>query len=103
MESLYTLVSVSGSEYKTGLLGGISDLELTISNNSLYPLDEVEVLVNYLNVEKKLVKKRTVLITDIAAGNQKSIEVPKTNRGVYVSYTITRINSKALGLAHSGL
>jgi len=102
-KSIYELVSVSGSDYKTGLLGGVSKLQLTITNNSLYPVDQVEVLVNYLNMDKKLVKQQTVVITEVPAGEQKTVEVPKTNRGVYVTYTIKKINSRALGLAQSGL
>jgi len=102
-QNIYQLVSVEGSPYKTGVLGGISNLQLTISNNSLYPIDQVEVLVNYMNIEKKIVKKETVIINDVAAGEQKTMTVPKSKRGVSVSYSITKINSRALGLAHSGL
>ena len=102
-QNIYQLVSVEGSPYKTGVLGGISNLELTISNNSLYPIDQVEVLVNYMNLENKIVKKETVVINDVPAGEQKTIPVPKSKRGVSVTYSITKINSRALGLAHSGL
>ena len=102
-QNIYSLVFVEGSSYKTGVLGGISDLRLTISNNSLYPIDQVEVLINYMNIEKRIVKKETLLINDVAAGEQKTIPVPKSKRGVSVSYTITKINSRALGLAHAGL
>lgn len=102
-QNIYQLVSVEGSKFKTGVLGGISNLQLTVANNSLYPLDQVEVLINYMNVEKRIVKKQTLVITDVAAGEQKTIDVPKSSRGVYVSYSITKINSRALGLAHSGL
>ena len=102
-QNIYQLVSVEGSPYKTGVLGGISNLQLTISNNSLYPIDQVEVQLNYMNIEKKIVKKETVIINDVAAGEQKTIPVPKSKRGVSVSYSITKINSRALGLAHSGL
>jgi hypothetical protein len=52
------------------VLGGISNLELTISNNSLYPIDQVEVLVNYMNIEKKIVKKETIVINDVPAGTK---------------------------------
>lgn len=102
-QNIYSLVFVEGSAYKTGILGGISNLQLTISNNSLYPIDQVEVLVNYMNIEKRIVRKETVIITDIAAGEQKTIPVPKSKRGVSVSYSIVKINSRALGLAQSGL
>lgn len=102
-KNIYELVSVSGSEYKVGVLGGISNLQLTISNNSLYPIDQLEVSLNYMNVEKKVVRKETLYVNDVAAGEHKTIPVPKSKRGVTVSYSITRINSRALGLAHSGL
>lgn len=102
-KNIYELVSVSGSNYKVGVLGGISNLELTVSNNSLYPIDQLQVSINYMNVEKKVVRTETILVNDVAAGEQKTVPVAKSKRGVSVSYTITRINSRALGLAHSGL
>lgn len=101
--NLYSLISVEPSSYKTGILGGISNLELTISNNSLYPVDQVEVLINYHNIEKRIVKKQTVVIADVAPGEQKTIAVPKSNRGVSISYSIIKISARAIGVAHSGL
>ncbi len=101
--NLYSLVSVESNAYKTGVLGGISNLQLTISNNSLYPVDQIEVLINYHNIEKRIVKNQTVLINDVAAGEQKTIPVPKSNRGVSISYSIIKITSRAIGVAHSGL
>ena len=101
-QKIYDLVSVEGSQYKVGDLGGISHLELTVSNNSSYPLDQVEVTVNYHGPEKRIVRKETVIISDIAAGEQKMVPVPKSKRGVSVTYAVSRINSRVLGLAHSG-
>ncbi|AXY73159.1 DUF4339 domain-containing protein [Paraflavitalea soli] len=101
-KNIHQLVAVDANKYKTGVLGGISDLQLTISNNSLYPLDEVQVEVRYLGPEKRVVKTQLLLFSDVAPGEQKTVEAPRTNRGVTVDYVITRINSKALGLAHAG-
>lgn len=101
-KQLFELVSLEGSQYKIGVLGGISNLHLTVSNNSLYPLDEIQVQVNYFGPEKKLVRQTTVVVNDVAPGGQKMVDVPRSNRGVSVSYTITRINSKALGIAQAG-
>lgn len=101
-KNIHQMVAVDANKYKTGVLGGISDLQLTISNNSLYPLDEVQVEVRYLGPEKRVVKTQMLLFNDVAPGEQKTIEAPRTNRGVTVDYVITRINSKALGLAHAG-
>jgi hypothetical protein len=102
-KNIYQLVAVEGSKYKTGVLGGISDLHLTISNNSPYPLDQVAVEIKYLGTEKKMVKTQTILFNDIAPGEQKTLEAPRSNRGISVDYAITRINSRVLGLAQVGL
>jgi len=98
-KNIHQLLLVEPSKYKTGLLGGISDLRLTLSNNSHFPLDEVEVEVRYFGPESKLVKTQKLLFSDLAPGEQKTLEAPKTNRGVSIDYAITRINSRVLGLA----
>lgn len=101
-KDIHQQVAVDANKYKIGVLGGISELQLTLSNNSLYPLDQVEVELRYLGPEKRVIKTQMLLFNDVAPGGQKTIEAPRTNRGVSVDYVITRINSKALGLAHVG-
>ena len=101
-KDIYEQVAVEASNYKTGVLGGISDLYFTISNNSPFPLEMVEVEIKYLGPEKKVVKVQRLLFNDLAAGSQKTLEAPRTSRGVTIDYVITKINSKALGLARAG-
>ncbi len=67
-KNIHQMVAVDANKYKTGVLGGISDLQLTISNNSLYPLDEVQVEVRYLGPEKRVVKTQMLLFNDVAPG-----------------------------------
>jgi hypothetical protein len=71
--NIHQLVAVDANKYKTGVLGGISELKLTLSNNSLYPLDEVEVEVRYLGPEKRVVKTQLLRFSDVAAGEQMTI------------------------------
>ncbi len=98
-KNIYQMVSVESNKFKVGVLGGVSDLHLTLSNNSNYPLDQVIVEVKYFGPEKKLVKTQSMLFNEVAAGEQKTLEVPRTNRGVTIDYSITQINSRVLGLA----
>src|SRR4030095_8341054 len=90
-EKINQLINIENNSFKTGVLGGISNLQLTLSNNSLYPLDEVEVEIRYLGPEKRVVKRMNIQFTDIRAGEQKTLTVPKSKRGVGVQYTITRV------------
>ncbi len=101
-EKINELINIENNSYKTGVLGGISNLQLTISNNSLYSLDEVEVEIRYLGPEKKVVKTTNIQFTDIGAGEQKTLNIPKSKRGVGIEYTIKRVSSKALGIAKVG-
>jgi len=101
-KNIYDQVRVEASAFKVGLLGGISDLDLTIQNTSLYPLDQVSVEVRYFGMEKKLVKTQTIIFNNVPPGKRRTLEVPSTKRGITIDYSITSINSKALGLAQNG-
>lgn len=94
-ENLYPLVKLSASPYKTGVLGGISGLQLTVTNNSLHLLDEVAVQVKYLGPEKRVIRTEVILVRAVEAGQQKTVDVPKSSRGVTVETTIIRISAAA--------
>jgi hypothetical protein len=101
-KSIFQKVSVENNKYKTGVLGGINNLELKLTNHSAFQLDEVEVDVRYLGSEGKVVKTQTVYFTNVAPGEHLSVRVPKSNRGVSVDYTVKKINTKELGVAIAG-
>lgn len=101
-ENIHQLVSVEASQFKTGVLGGVSGLQLTVINGSLFAIDQVEVQINYLGPEKRIVKTQTIVFNDLSAGTQKTLDVPRTNRGVAINYQIRRIQSRELGIAHAG-
>lgn len=98
MSSLIKQIALKNNEYKVGLLGGISNLSLTMINHSRYLLDQVEVNVAFWGPEKKLVKSQTILFNDMIPGAEKTLEVPRSSRGVSISYKVTRIQSRDLGL-----
>lgn len=101
-KNIYDQVHVEASAFKVGILGGISDLDITVQNTSLYVLDQVAVEIKYFGPEKKLVKSQTLLFNNVPAGKRRTLEVPSTRRGITIDYAITSINSKVLGLAQNG-
>jgi hypothetical protein len=102
-KNLWQLVSVDNNPYKTGVFGGVSNLALKLSNKSLYQLEQVEVEVLYLSPENKTVNTQKVIFENVAPGEQLTINVPKSGRGVKIDYSIKKINTKEFGLAHSGM
>jgi hypothetical protein len=99
-KNLIQQIQIRNNKYKTGILGGISGLELVLVNKSGYPLDKVVVEVNYLGPEKRVVKTQTVYFENIHPGEESTLEVPKSNRGVAIQYSIKQVNSRELDLVH---
>lgn len=96
-------VSASANGYSVGTFGGISGLQVTVSNHSAYPLDLVVVEVQYVQSNKKIYKTENLYFRGIGAGSALMQEAPKSSRGIRVQYKITMINSKELGLSYSGI
>lgn len=101
--NIANLVSVGTSGYTVGTFGGISDLQLTVSNHSVYPLDLVVVEVQYIQANKKVFKTENLYFRGIGPGSALMQEAPKSTRGIKVQYKITLVNSKELGLSYSGI
>jgi hypothetical protein len=92
-ENIYKLVSVKPSNYKTGVLGGISNLQFELTNNSKHQLYKVAIEIKYLGPEKKVVNKQTVYFENVSPGEHSTIDVPRSKRGVSIDYTVTDIKS----------
>lgn len=97
--NLSNLVSIGASGYTVGTFGGISNLQLTVSNHSIYSLDLVVVEVQYIQANKKVFKTENMYFRGIAPGSALMQEAPKSSRGIKVQYKITLVNSKELGLS----
>lgn len=89
-------VSVNSNDYKRVALGGIRNLELTVSNRSKYDLDEVAVELQYLKPGDQVLKTQIVQFKSVAANNTETLRIPDTNRGVKVQFRIVRIGSSQL-------
>ncbi|MDO6434502.1 hypothetical protein Q4E93_28075 [Flavitalea sp. BT771] len=101
--NLSNLVSLGASGYTVGTFGGISGLQLTVSNRSVYALDLVVVEVQYIQANKKVFKTENLYFRGIAPGSALMQEAPKSSRGIKIQYKITLVNSKELGLSYSAL
>jgi hypothetical protein len=101
--NLSNLVSVGTNGYTVGTFGGISGVQLTVSNKSVYALDLVVVEVQYVQANKKVFKTENLYFRGIGPGSALMQEAPNSSRGIKVQYKITLVNSKELGLSYSAL
>lgn len=91
--SLSKQVTVSSNDYQKVAFGGIRNLQLTVSNDSKYVLDNVVVELQYLKPSELPLKTESIQFRSVAPGGTQTIRVPDTNRGIKVTYKITHILS----------
>ncbi|MEP7372851.1 MAG: hypothetical protein ABI675_05635 [Chitinophagaceae bacterium] len=92
--SLNDLVSVASNDYKRVAFGGIRNLQLTVTNNSKYELDNVVVELQYLKPSEEPLRTENIKFKGVAANGTSTIRIPDTNRGIKISYKIINIESK---------
>jgi hypothetical protein len=101
--TLANQVSVGANGYTVGTFGGINDLQLTVTNRSVHPLDLVVVEVQFIQANKKVYKTENLYFRNIGAGSALMQEAPKSSRGIKAQYKIITISSKDLGQSYSGI
>lgn len=77
-------LKVSTNDFKVGFLGGISGLQVTLANNGETPMEKVDVAVEYLSKENKVVKTQVLTFKNIAPGAALTQDVPRVARGITV-------------------
>lgn len=86
-------MSLSSNDYKVGVLGGISNLELQVTNNSSNTVDKATVEVSYYKPNGSVVGRETVQVQNIKPGGSKKVQVPSSSRGVKADYRV--VNAEA--------
>jgi hypothetical protein len=95
-EEVSKLVSVRSNDYKLGAFGGFHNLELTVTNNSKYALDNVMVELQYLKLSDQPIKIEHIRFQSIGPGASLSMRVPDTKRGAKLLYKIIKVEPKDL-------
>ena len=93
--TLMKQVSVVSNEYKRVTFGGIHDLQLTVTNNSNYLLDNVVVELQILKPNEQPLKTDNIRFSPVPPNGSLTLAIPATSRGVKVAYRVTHIESKS--------
>ena len=89
-------IRVSTNQYTYNELGGISNLDIIVSNDTDYMLDEVNVNVDYIKDNGDIFKSEIVTLNNIPAHQNKSASAPESNRGTSVEVRMDGITSKKM-------
>jgi len=86
---------VTHSKFKVKKIKGISDLKISLKNNSIYVFDRIVVEVNYLNKKGETVNTQTTEYLNLEPEGMQTKLMPESNRGISVKYSIRKaISSK---------
>ncbi|THU40568.1 hypothetical protein FAM09_00185 [Niastella caeni] len=91
-------VKAESNDYEHSRLGGISDLEISVTNSTDYTLDKVRVKIMYVKANGNIYETKYEDFLSIKPNSKTTHKIPDTRRGTSVKYEISSIKSKALGL-----
>ena len=102
-KDLRDLVTVQSNNYIRGAFGGIRGLELTVSNNSDYLVDEVSVELQIMKPSEQPLRTDIITFKNIGSNKSITVKVPDSQRGIRVDYRITNIESRQFEKGTAGL
>lgn len=94
-------IAVNTSDYRTGFLGGIKDLQIIVRNQTEYPLDNVVVSVQYMKGNGDLFKTEQYTINDVPAKGTKSVDASSSRKGQKVALKLVSITSQPMNMCWS--
>lgn len=92
---------VNHNKYKRNLLGGISNLQVWIENETEYVLDEVNISVHYIKSNGGTYKIEPLEIYNVPAHGKAFIPAPVSDRGTSVTVEINAISCKKMNFCYS--
>ena len=87
-------VKVKANDYRTGVFGGISELELTAINASPHFVDRLTVSVDFMKKNGDLIETKKYTIPSVAPNSTKKLQVPENRRGTKIRISVQQVYSK---------
>lgn len=91
----------TNGNYRSNPLGGIYDLEVVVTNETEYAIDEIVVSVQYIKDNGAVYKTEPVSIYSVPAHGKASMPAPDSGRGTSVNIEISSITSKKMHFCYS--
>lgn len=88
-------IKATNNAYTYSEMGGISNLQVVIYNQTDKSIDEVQVKVDYIKANGGTYKSETVSVTNIDPNGSKSVSAPSSDRGTSVKMSIESITAKS--------
>lgn len=91
-------VTAESNNYLYSSLGGISNLEVSVTNSTEYLVDDVRVAITYIKSNGSVWRTKNFDFGMIGAGSTVRKQIPDTDRGTGIELEVVHVKSAALGL-----
>lgn len=89
-------IAVTNSDYRTGFLGGIKDLDVIVKNQTEFVVDNVVVSVEYQRGNGDVFKTEQYTISDIGAKGTKAVRAADSRKGQKVVIKLVSVTSQSM-------
>jgi hypothetical protein len=98
--NITNLIQLTTNQYSINTFGGISNLDLIVTNNTDYTIDQITVAIAYIKKNDGIYKTEYLTFNNIPAHQNKSLSAPDSNRGISVNLTKQTITAAELNLCY---
>lgn len=98
--NITSLVQVTTNQYSVSTFGGISNLDVIVTNNTDYTIDQITVAIDYIKENGGIYTREYLTFNNIPANQNKSLSAPNSNRGLSVNLTKQTITASELNLCY---
>lgn len=99
--NITSLVQVTTNQYSVEAFGGISNLDIIVTNNTDFTIDEITVAIAYIKKNDGVFKTKYLTFNNIPPKQNKSLSAPDSNRGLSVKLSKQSITSTDLNLCYN--
>lgn len=99
--NITSLIQVATNQYEVDSFGGISNLNVIVTNTTDYTIDQITVAVDYIKKNDGIYKTEYLTFYNIPANQNKSLPAPNSSRGLSVKLTKQTISSTELNLCYN--
>ncbi len=99
--NITNLIQVTTNQYSVSTFGGISNLDIIVTNNTNYTIDQITVAIAYIKKNDGIYKTEYLTFNNIPPKQNKSLSAPDSNRGLSVNLTKQSITSTDLNLCYN--
>lgn len=94
-------VTTKTNQYSVDSWGGISNLDITVNNDTDFTLNSTTIAIEYIKKNGGTYKTEYVTFNDIPPHQNKTLSAPDSNRGLSVKIKTKKINSNELELCYN--